>query len=182
MGPVPQETATPGPTLIGPLCFALGLSAGASLHSMLWSTWSAADFPLAPENGGGTFTGARNVSLPWLMGKLDYSKKYDVCSIGAGLSGTIFAERYATVLTKKALVIDSRDHIGGNCFDYVDGPTGVLMNKWVEAAFKPVPGVGGDRRGFGGREQGFPHTRDTRHISEADWFKNVEIPVYSVFP
>lgn len=61
---------------------------------------------------------------------IDYSKTYDVCTIGAGLSGTIFAERYATVLGKKALVIDSRNHFGGNCYDYRDEETGVLMNKY----------------------------------------------------
>ena len=62
--------------------------------------------------------------------RLDRTKKYDVCTVGAGLSGTIIAERYATVLGKTALVIDSRDHVGGNCYDFVDPSTRVLMNKY----------------------------------------------------
>ena len=62
--------------------------------------------------------------------RIDYSQTYDVCSVGAGLSGTIFAERYANVLKKKALVIDVRGHVGGNCYDYYDAQTGILMNKY----------------------------------------------------
>lgn len=39
--------------------------------------------------------------------------------VGAGLSGAVLAERYAS-LGKKVIVIDKRDHIGGNCYDYID--------------------------------------------------------------
>uniref|UniRef100_A0A7S3PRB2 UDP-galactopyranose mutase C-terminal domain-containing protein n=1 Tax=Aplanochytrium stocchinoi TaxID=215587 RepID=A0A7S3PRB2_9STRA len=62
--------------------------------------------------------------------RIDYSQEYDVCTVGAGLSGVIFAERYANVLGKKALVLDVRDHVGGNCYDYYDAETGILMNKY----------------------------------------------------
>jgi len=62
--------------------------------------------------------------------EIDFSKTYDVCTVGAGLSGTIFAERFASLLGKQALVIDSRSHFGGNCYDYVDSDTGILMNKY----------------------------------------------------
>lgn len=61
---------------------------------------------------------------------LDFTKKYDACMIGAGLSGTIFAERFANILESQVLVIDSRPHFGGNCYDYVDNDTGILMNKY----------------------------------------------------
>ena len=54
--------------------------------------------------------------------------KYDICIVGAGLSGAVIAERYATVLSKTSLIIDKRDHIGGNCYDYTDKETGILMN------------------------------------------------------
>ena len=53
---------------------------------------------------------------------------YDVCIVGAGLSGAVLAERYANVLHKKVVVIEKRSHIGGNCYDYVDEQTGILMN------------------------------------------------------
>jgi hypothetical protein len=45
---------------------------------------------------------------------------YDVCIAGAGLSGSVLAERYASQLGYKVLVVDKRDHIGGNCYDYTD--------------------------------------------------------------
>jgi len=62
--------------------------------------------------------------------EIDYSKTYDVCTVGAGLSGTVFAERYANVLNKRVLVMDIRPHVGGNCYDYYDDQTGILMNKY----------------------------------------------------
>lgn len=49
--------------------------------------------------------------------------------VGCGLSGAVIAERYANELNKKVLIIDSRDHIGGNCYDYVDS-NGILVNKY----------------------------------------------------
>ena len=38
-------------------------------------------------------------------------KEWDVCIVGAGLSGSVIAERYATVLDKTSLVMESRTHI-----------------------------------------------------------------------
>ena len=38
-------------------------------------------------------------------------KKWDVCIVGAGLSGSVIAERYASVLAKTSLVMDVRTHI-----------------------------------------------------------------------
>jgi UDP-galactopyranose mutase len=46
---------------------------------------------------------------------------YDYLIVGAGLFGSICA-RELTNVGKKVLVIDKRDHIGGNCFTAdVDG-------------------------------------------------------------
>jgi hypothetical protein len=58
------------------------------------------------------------------------TKKWDVCIVGAGLSGSVLAERYATLLNKSSLVIEQRDHIGGNCYDYVDEETGIRVSKY----------------------------------------------------
>ena len=55
---------------------------------------------------------------------------YDICVVGAGLSGAVIAERYASLVGKSILVIDKRNHIGGNCYDFVDNDTGILMNKY----------------------------------------------------
>lgn len=50
--------------------------------------------------------------------------------VGAGLSGAVIAERIANVNNEKALIIDKRDHIGGNCYDYIDEETNILINKY----------------------------------------------------
>jgi UDP-galactopyranose mutase len=58
------------------------------------------------------------------------SNNYDVLIIGCGLSGIVIAERMANELNKKVLIIDKRDHIGGNVYDYIDPETNILMNKY----------------------------------------------------
>ena len=55
--------------------------------------------------------------------------KYDYLIVGAGLSGSVLAERLASQKNKKVLVIDRRNHIGGNCYDYYD-KAGVLIHKY----------------------------------------------------
>ena len=44
---------------------------------------------------------------------------FDYIVVGAGFSGATIAERIANVLNKKVLVIDKRDTIGGNMYDYI---------------------------------------------------------------
>lgn len=50
--------------------------------------------------------------------------------IGSGLSGAVIAERISTVLNKKVLILEKRNHIGGNCYDYIDNESGILLNKY----------------------------------------------------
>lgn len=45
-------------------------------------------------------------------------EKADIVIVGAGISGATLAERYATQKNKKILILEKRDHIGGNCYDY----------------------------------------------------------------
>jgi UDP-galactopyranose mutase len=53
---------------------------------------------------------------------------YDVLVVGAGFAGSIMAERAASVgLT--VLVVDQREHIAGNAFDYTD-EHGVLIHRY----------------------------------------------------
>lgn len=52
----------------------------------------------------------------------------DIIIIGAGISGATLAERYANQ-GKKVLVIEKRDHIGGNCYDYYN-EDGILVSKY----------------------------------------------------
>jgi len=43
---------------------------------------------------------------------------FDYVIVGSGFAGSVIAERIANVLNKKVLVIEKRNHIGGNCYDY----------------------------------------------------------------
>lgn len=52
----------------------------------------------------------------------------DILIIGAGISGSVLAERYATI-GKKVLMLEKRDHIAGNCYDYIDD-NGILVSKY----------------------------------------------------
>jgi len=46
--------------------------------------------------------------------------KVDLLIVGAGLSGAVIAERCSKELGMTSLMIDVRDHIGGNVYDYVE--------------------------------------------------------------
>ena len=49
--------------------------------------------------------------------------------VGCGLSGVVIAERLANVLNKKVIIIEKRNHIGGNCYDYKEKESNILINK-----------------------------------------------------
>jgi UDP-galactopyranose mutase len=49
--------------------------------------------------------------------------------VGAGFSGAILAERIASELGERVLLVDRRDHIGGNAFDHFD-ESGILVHKY----------------------------------------------------
>ncbi|RTZ45846.1 UDP-galactopyranose mutase [Candidimonas sp. SYP-B2681] len=55
--------------------------------------------------------------------------KYDYLIVGAGFAGSVLAERLASGLGKKVLVVDRRPHIGGNAFDYYN-EEGILVHKY----------------------------------------------------
>jgi len=50
--------------------------------------------------------------------------------VGCGFSGSVIAERIANILNHKVTIIEKRDHIGGNCYDYIDKETDILVNKY----------------------------------------------------
>ena len=54
---------------------------------------------------------------------------YDFLIVGAGFAGSVAAERLATLHNKRVLVIDKRDHVGGNAYDHLD-EYGVLIHKY----------------------------------------------------
>lgn len=45
--------------------------------------------------------------------------------VGSGFFGSVIAERIANILNKKVLVIEKRNHIGGNCYSVDDKETGI---------------------------------------------------------
>jgi UDP-galactopyranose mutase len=53
----------------------------------------------------------------------------DVLVVGAGFAGSILAERLASAGGLRVLVIDQRDHIAGNAYDYID-EHGVLVHQY----------------------------------------------------
>ncbi len=55
--------------------------------------------------------------------------KYDWIIIGAGFTGSVLAERIANKLNQKVLIVDIRDHIAGNAYDYRN-EHGVLIHKY----------------------------------------------------
>jgi UDP-galactopyranose mutase len=48
------------------------------------------------------------------------SDSYDILVVGAGYAGSVTAERLAAEGGQRVLVIDRRDHIAGNAYDYYD--------------------------------------------------------------
>ena len=54
---------------------------------------------------------------------------YDYLIVGAGFAGAVLAERLASKAGKKVLVIDKRNHIGGNAYDHYD-ENGILVHKY----------------------------------------------------
>ncbi len=54
----------------------------------------------------------------------------DVLIVGAGLFGLTMAERLVNVAHKKVLVIDKRNHLGGNCYSEFDPETGIECHKY----------------------------------------------------
>ncbi len=59
----------------------------------------------------------------------------DYVVVGCGLWGSVFAERTASVLNKKVLIIDKRNHIGGNCYSEYDKETGIEFHKYGSHIF-----------------------------------------------
>src|SRR5687768_17906979 len=54
---------------------------------------------------------------------------FDYLIVGAGFAGSTLAERLASQLNKKVLLIDKRNHIGGNAYDKFDD-AGVLIHQY----------------------------------------------------
>ena len=54
--------------------------------------------------------------------------KNKILIVGAGLTGITLAERFAS-LDNKVLLVEKRNHIGGNCYDFKN-KDGILVHKY----------------------------------------------------
>ena len=54
---------------------------------------------------------------------------FDYLIVGAGFAGSVLAERLSSIEGKKVLVVDKRNHIGGNAYDYYN-EAGLLIHKY----------------------------------------------------
>ena len=53
----------------------------------------------------------------------------DYIVVGAGFAGSVIAHKLAAEQNKKVLIIEKRDHIGGNCYDFTD-KQGINIHKY----------------------------------------------------
>ncbi|MGV8842498.1 MAG: UDP-galactopyranose mutase [Pseudomonas sp.] len=60
---------------------------------------------------------------------LDGKRSYDYLIVGAGFAGSVIAERLAEGLGQNILLIDRREHIGGNAYDHLDA-AGVMVHRY----------------------------------------------------
>src|SRR5688572_14047727 len=54
---------------------------------------------------------------------------FDYMIVGAGFAGSVLAERLASQLDARVLIIDKRPHIGGNAYDFHDDH-GILVHRY----------------------------------------------------
>ncbi|MBV9358351.1 MAG: UDP-galactopyranose mutase [Chloroflexi bacterium] len=57
------------------------------------------------------------------------SLTFDYLVVGAGFAGSVLAERLASQAGQRVLVVEKRNHIGGNAYDYYDDH-GLLIHKY----------------------------------------------------
>jgi len=62
---------------------------------------------------------------------------FDYLIVGAGFAGSVLAE-LASQSDKKILIVDIRNHIGGNAYDHYDA-AGILVHKYGPHIFTPTP-------------------------------------------
>lgn len=54
---------------------------------------------------------------------------FDYLIVGAGFAGSVLAERLASQRNKKILIVDTRNHIGGNAYDHYN-ESGILVHQY----------------------------------------------------
>lgn len=67
--------------------------------------------------------------MPQICGRMEEYMNFKYVIVGAGLAGLTMAERIANVLGEKVLVIEKRNHIGGNVYDSYN-EDGILIHNY----------------------------------------------------
>ncbi|MEA5514566.1 UDP-galactopyranose mutase [Nodularia sp. UHCC 0506] len=95
-----------------------------------WTTMmKLIDFALAARQNEGkslSHQAIQGYKAPEVL-KTDW--QFDYLIVGAGFSGSVIAERLASQCGKKVLVVDKRNHIGGNAYDYYNHD-GILIHQY----------------------------------------------------
>ncbi|HYZ07354.1 MAG TPA: NAD(P)-binding protein, partial [Pseudonocardiaceae bacterium] len=58
------------------------------------------------------------------------SSHHDLIVVGSGFFGLTVAERVPTQLDKRVLVLDRRDHLGGNAYSEAESETGIEVHRY----------------------------------------------------
>ncbi len=58
------------------------------------------------------------------------SETYDLIVVGSGLYGLTVAERAATQLGKRVLIVERREHLGGNAYSEAEPETGIEVHRY----------------------------------------------------
>ncbi|WP_236697542.1 UDP-galactopyranose mutase [Sphingomonas sp. Leaf357] len=90
------------------------------MHRMVLAAVEAKRHPVAPAND--------LVTAPAIRPS-EARPDYDVLVVGAGFAGSVLAERLAAGSGKRVLLIDRRDHLGGNAYDEHDA-AGILVHRY----------------------------------------------------
>lgn len=99
-----------------------------ALADMSWDTTQARMAALVAEV---TEQGKKIERPAFGQGHLTHSRsrKYDYLIVGCGFAGSVLAERLATQHGARVLMIDKRDHVGGNAYDELN-ENGILYHKY----------------------------------------------------
>src|SRR3954449_3315650 len=73
--------------------------------------------------------GKRPIPLRHQLRSKGPERMFDYLIIGAGFAGSVLAERLASQLDASVLIVDKRNHIGGNAYDHYDD-SGILVHKY----------------------------------------------------
>ncbi len=74
-------------------------------------------------------SGRRSVADDKASSFVGSSDRFDFLIVGAGFAGCVLAERLASQLGKRVVLIDRRSHLGGNAYDHLDD-SGILVHRY----------------------------------------------------